>query len=62
LYNRNYFEEEMKRLDRRRSGAVAIVVFDLDGLKMVNDTLGHEQGDRMLVVAARDITQCISRR
>ena len=53
LYNRNYFEEEMKRLDRRRAGAVAIVVFDLDGLKMVNDTLGHEQGDRMLVVAAR---------
>ena len=53
LYNRNYFEEEMKRLDKRRSGAVAIVVFDLDGLKMVNDTLGHEQGDRMLVVAAR---------
>ena len=55
LYNRNYFEEEMKRLDRRRSGAVAIVVFDLDGLKMVNDTLGHEQGDRMLVVAAQSL-------
>ena len=55
LYNRNYFEEEMKRLDRRRSGAVALVVFDLDGLKMVNDTLGHEQGDRMLVVAAQSL-------
>ena len=55
LYNRNYFEEEMKRLDKRRSGAVAIVVFDLDGLKMVNDTLGHEQGDRMLVVAAQSL-------
>ena len=53
LYNRNYFEEEMKRLDKRRAGSVAVVVFDLDGLKMVNDTLGHEQGDRMLAVAAQ---------
>jgi diguanylate cyclase (GGDEF)-like protein/PAS domain S-box-containing protein len=53
LYNRNYFEEEMKRLDKRRVGSVAVVVFDLDGLKMVNDTLGHEQGDRMLAVAAQ---------
>lgn len=53
LYNRNYFEEEMKRLDKRRAGSVAVVVFDLDGLKMVNDTLGHGQGDRMLAVAAQ---------
>jgi diguanylate cyclase (GGDEF)-like protein len=36
----------------RRSGAVGLMVCDLDGLKLVNDTLGHESGDQMLINAA----------
>ena len=52
LYNRNFFEEEMSRLGDGRYFPVGIIICDLDGLKFVNDTLGHQSGDEMLVRAA----------
>ncbi|MEW5761990.1 MAG: PocR ligand-binding domain-containing protein [Bacillota bacterium] len=52
LYNRAYFEEEMRRLDGPRHRPVSIIVADLDGLKIVNDTLGHDRGDDYLCAAA----------
>ena len=52
LYNRNFFEEEMTRLEDGRYSPVGIVVCDLDGLKFINDTLGHQSGDQMLVHVA----------
>jgi diguanylate cyclase (GGDEF)-like protein/PAS domain S-box-containing protein len=53
LYNRNFFEAEMGRFSNGRYAPVGIVVCDLDGLKLVNDTLGHNSGDEMIVNAAR---------
>jgi diguanylate cyclase (GGDEF)-like protein/PAS domain S-box-containing protein len=58
LYNRIYFEEEMSRIERGRYNTVGIVSCDLDGLKLVNDTLGHDQGDSLLVAAAGVIRGC----
>ncbi|MCJ7783292.1 MAG: diguanylate cyclase, partial [Desulfobacterales bacterium] len=55
LYNRIYFEEEMSRIEKIRYETVGILSCDVDGLKLVNDTLGHDQGDRLLVAAARVI-------
>ncbi len=52
LYNRMYFEEEMKRLQSSRCYPIGLVVCDIDGLKLVNDTLGHDFGDRLLVAAS----------
>jgi diguanylate cyclase (GGDEF)-like protein len=52
LYNRGYFDEEMKRLDNGRSFPVSIIMADLDGLKKVNDTHGHGAGDRLIRDAA----------
>ncbi|MCF8105666.1 MAG: PAS domain S-box protein [Desulfohalobiaceae bacterium] len=52
LYNRNYFEEEMKRLQDGRHAPLGIIVCDVDGLKSINDTLGHEHGDDLLVNTA----------
>ncbi len=58
LYNRTYFEEELKRLDRRRGGLVGLVIADVDGLKLVNDALGHDAGDELLKRTARTLTEC----
>lgn len=57
LYNRGYFEEEMRRLDSNRHDCVGIVICDVDGLKMVNDNLGHGRGDQQLKAASRVILQ-----
>ncbi|MEF8823261.1 MAG: GGDEF domain-containing protein [Desulfohalobiaceae bacterium] len=49
FYNRNFFEEEMRRLQNVGYHPLGIIVCDLSGLKLINDTLGHESGDEMLV-------------
>lgn len=55
LYNRMYFEEELKRIDNARHYPITIVVCDVDGLKLINDTLGHRRGDELLKAVARVI-------
>jgi diguanylate cyclase (GGDEF)-like protein/PAS domain S-box-containing protein len=52
LYNRTYFEHEIQRLEKDPPRSTGIIVCDVDGLKLVNDTLGHEAGDRLLVATA----------
>ncbi len=48
LYNRNFYEEEKKRLGNGRRFPVTSVIIDLDDFKGINDTHGHEAGDRIL--------------
>jgi len=55
LYNRAYFEEELKRLNRSRQLPLSIIVADINGMKLVNDAFGHNIGDRLLRHAARII-------
>ena len=53
LYNRTFFEEELRRLELARVPRLTgIIVCDLDSLKLVNDNLGHEAGDLLIVEAA----------
>jgi diguanylate cyclase (GGDEF)-like protein/PAS domain S-box-containing protein len=61
LYNRAYFEQEMKRLERGRSWPVGIIVCDVDALKLVNDILGHKTGDEMLVESANIFHKALRR-
>lgn len=58
LYNRDYFSEQMARLgkDLSRSMPLSIVLIDIDGLKIVNDALGHKAGDDLLISAAKIIS------
>jgi diguanylate cyclase (GGDEF)-like protein/PAS domain S-box-containing protein len=58
LYNRNFFEEEMRRLADDRYGPMGIVVCDIDGIKLVNDTLGHDKGDELIQVAGSILRRC----
>jgi len=48
LYNRNFFEVEMARLQTSRLFPVSIVVADVDNLKTVNDRNGHSAGDELI--------------
>lgn len=52
LYNRRFFEEEIERLDTKRQLPISIIMTDVNGLKIINDTYGHEKGDEMLIKAA----------
>ena len=52
LYNRRYFENELKRLDSSRKYPITIIIGDLDGLKAVNDSCGHKKGDEYIINTA----------
>lgn len=51
LYNRRYFDEELKRLDEEECFPLHLIMGDVDNLKLVNDAFGHGAGDRLLVQA-----------
>ncbi len=55
LYNRTFIEAEMKRLDTARQLPLSIIMADLNGLKLINDTYGHPLGDQALCTAAEII-------
>jgi diguanylate cyclase (GGDEF)-like protein len=48
LYNRRFFEEELTRLDLEKNLPLTIVMADVNGLKLVNDSFGHAVGDELL--------------
>ena len=48
LYNRTFFEEEKKRFDMSRKLPMSLIMGDVNGLKMINDTFGHDVGDILL--------------
>ncbi|WP_069998495.1 PAS domain S-box protein [Cellulosilyticum sp. I15G10I2] len=52
LYNRRFFEEELKRLDTSSNWPLTLVMLDVNGLKLINDAFGHVMGDRILQRAA----------
>ena len=55
LYNRRFYEEEIKRLDTERNIPISIIIGDVNGLKLVNDAFGHDKGDELLRKAAKAI-------
>lgn len=48
LYNRRFYEQELQRLDTDRNYPLALVLADVNGLKLTNDAFGHAEGDRLL--------------
>lgn len=56
LYNRRFFEEELSRLDEEGKLPLTIVMADVNGLKLVNDSFGHATGDELLKKVVEVIT------
>lgn len=48
LYNRTFFEEQLKLLDSERKLPLSVIMGDVNGLKLTNDVFGHIEGDRLL--------------
>lgn len=58
LYNRAFFEEQLKRLDQPRQLPLSLIMGDVNGLKLTNDVFGHEQGDQLLIRIAKILKEC----
>lgn len=58
LYNRNYFDHTLEKYLNKDTRGMGIVICDIDGLKLVNDSLGHAVGDDYLKTAAKILSEC----
>ncbi|NLY39232.1 MAG: PAS domain S-box protein [Firmicutes bacterium] len=61
LYNRALYEKEIERLQNSDQYPISLMLCDLDDLKIVNDTQGHQNGDRLLKACADLIKASIRR-
>jgi diguanylate cyclase (GGDEF)-like protein len=63
LPNRALFMKRLsdatQRARRGEDGLFAVLFLDVDGFKLVNDSMGHHVGDEMLVTIARRLEECV---
>ncbi|MGB0695229.1 MAG: GGDEF domain-containing protein [Rhodospirillaceae bacterium] len=65
LFNRRYFDDRMARqleLSERVGEPVVVMLLDLNGFKPINDTYGHDSGDRMLQAVSNALVSGIRER
>jgi diguanylate cyclase (GGDEF)-like protein len=60
LFNRRSFETKIAQLIHKKAGSLALILVDIDGLKLINDTIGHVAGDKLIAMAAEIISKVFS--
>lgn len=48
IFNRRFYKEEIQNMDKEENLPLTVAMVDMDGLKWINDTLGHAFGDRAI--------------
>ncbi len=61
LYNRRALEERAQKIDEENYSPFSVIMADLNGLKLVNDTYGHDFGDKMLKLCGKILTESCRR-
>ncbi|MGI6037806.1 MAG: sensor domain-containing diguanylate cyclase [Limnochordia bacterium] len=61
LYNRTFWERELLRWDRPHHLPLSVIIGDVNGLKLINDTLGFRAGDQVLLRLAETFRRCCRR-
>lgn len=59
LFNRSFFTEELGRLENNKQYPVSGVYIDMNGLKQINDSYGHDRGDSLLKRLGNIINQSL---
>ena len=59
LYNRLFWEEAQKRIDKVEQLPISVIVGDINGIKLMNDAFGHEAGDRLIMQTAQIMKNCL---
>ena len=57
IYNRSFFERQMKIIDIEKNLPISVISADIDGLKKINDSLGHFEGDKLIKIVANIIKE-----
>lgn len=58
LYNRIYYEKVKNELDKEEYLPLSIIISDINGVRLVNDAFGYQEGDRLIVETAKIIQAC----
>lgn len=58
LYNRSFFEDKIAEFENYALVPMGVIMCDVDGLKLVNDSMGHDVGDYLLTSAASVLKNC----
>jgi diguanylate cyclase (GGDEF)-like protein/PAS domain S-box-containing protein/putative nucleotidyltransferase with HDIG domain len=59
LYNRRYIEDKLVEFDHQNTYPISVIMADINGLKFINDSFGHNYGDEVIVETGRIFSEVI---
>ncbi|CDF59141.1 HD domain-containing phosphohydrolase [Thermobrachium celere] len=59
FYNLNYYNKVVDAFEGKKGSVVSVILADVNGLKLINDTMGHQYGDKLLKMFAVVVKRCI---